>query len=144
MYRRSSHGKEQVIGLTPSPISKRTRHSSDDFNNRRFKTLLNFQSFTNNFESAPIVVEGIVPFDTLGSTFIPNIFTDKDWTNLFRNFDDPIDKLVNEFYLNTYSPKLNWSVGSKEKILSSLQIILRRYFTSNVQQMQTFHHMMTN
>ena len=107
IYRHSSHGKEQVIGLTPSPISKRTRHSSDDFNNRRFKTLLNFQSFTNNFESAPILVEGIVPFDTLGSTFIPNIFTDKDWTNLFRNFDDPIDKLVNEFYLNTYSPKLN-------------------------------------
>ena len=76
MYRRSSRSKEQVIDLMSSPISKRTRHSSDDFDNKRFKTLLDFQYFSNNFESAPTVVEGVVRFDTLGSTFIPKIFAD--------------------------------------------------------------------
>ena len=109
MYRCSSHGKEQVIDLTSSPISKRTRHSSDYFDNRRFKTLLNFQPFSNNFESAPTVVERIVRFDTLGSIFIPKIFADKDWANLFGNFEDPVDKLVIEFYLNA------WFTGAELK-----------------------------
>ena len=43
------------------------------------------------------MVERIVRFDTLGSTFIPRTFTDKDWANLFGNFEDPIDELVKEF-----------------------------------------------
>ena len=46
------------------------------------------------------MVERIVRFDTLGSTFIPRIFTDKDQANLFRNFEDPIDELIQEFYSN--------------------------------------------
>ena len=46
------------------------------------------------------MVELIVRFDTLGSTFIPRIFADKDSANLFGNFEDPIDELVKEFYLN--------------------------------------------
>ena len=44
------------------------------------------------------MVERIVQFDTLGSTFIPRIFADKDWADLFENFEDPIDELVKEFY----------------------------------------------
>ena len=86
-----------MIDLTSSPVSKRTRHSSDDFDNKRFKTLLDFQSFNNNFESAPTVVERIVCFDTLGYTLIPKIFANKDWAKLFGNFEDPIDELVKSF-----------------------------------------------
>ena len=44
------------------------------------------------------MVERIVQFDTLGSTFIPRIFVDKDWADLFENFEDPIDELFKEFY----------------------------------------------
>ena len=40
-------------------------------------------------------------FDTLGTTFIPRIFKEKDWANLFGNFKDLIDELVKEFYSNT-------------------------------------------
>ena len=97
MYHHSSCGKERVIDLMSSPVSKRTRRSSDDFDNERFETLLNYQSFSNSFESAPTMVERVVQFDTLGSTFIPKIFVDKDWANLFRNFEDPVDELVKEF-----------------------------------------------
>ena len=46
------------------------------------------------------MVERIVQFDTLGSTFIPRIFANRDWTELFGNFEDPVDKLVKEFYSN--------------------------------------------
>ena len=46
------------------------------------------------------MVERIVQFDTLGSTFIPSTFADKDWANLFGNFEDPIDELVKELYSN--------------------------------------------
>ena len=81
-------------------MSKRTRHSSDDFDRKIFKTLLDSQMFFIIFKNAPIVVERNVQFDTLGSTFIPKIFADKDWAILFGNFEDPIDELVKEFYLN--------------------------------------------
>ena len=43
------------------------------------------------------MVERIVRFDTLVSTFIPKIFVDKDWANLFGNFEDPVDELVKVF-----------------------------------------------
>ena len=46
------------------------------------------------------MVERIVRFDTLRSTFIPKIFADKDWASLFGNFEDPIKELVKEFYSN--------------------------------------------
>ena len=39
-------------------------------------------------------------FDTLGTTIIPRIFEEKDWADLFKNFEDPIDELVKEFYSN--------------------------------------------
>ena len=109
MYHRSSLSKYQVIDLTSSPISKRTRHSSGDFDKERFKTLLDFQSFANNFEGAPSVVERVVRFDTLGSTFIPKIFANKDWANLFGNFEDLVDELVKEFYSNA------WFTGAELK-----------------------------
>ena len=48
------------------------------------------------------MVERIVRFDTLGSTFIPKIFADKDWASLFGGFEDPFQELVKEFFSNTW------------------------------------------
>ena len=42
----------------------------------------------------------MIKFDSLGTTFIPRIFEEKYWANPFRNFEDLIDELVKEFYLN--------------------------------------------
>ena len=89
-----------MIDLTSSPVSKRTRHSSEVSNSERFKTPLDSQTFSSTFKEAPTMVEHIVQFDTLGSTFIPRIFANKDWADLFENFKDLIDELVKEFYLN--------------------------------------------
>ena len=78
MSRHTSHGKEPVIDVPSSPVSKRTRHSSHDSNSERFNTSLDSQTFSSIFEKAPTVVERIVRFDTLGTTFIPRIFEEKD------------------------------------------------------------------
>ena len=48
------------------------------------------------------MVERIVRFDTLGSTFIPKIFADKDWASLFGSFKDTIEELVKEYYSDTW------------------------------------------
>ena len=100
MSRRSSQGKEPMIDVPSSPVSKRTRSSSPDSNSERFRTPLNSQTFSSIFVDAPTVVERVVKFDTLGTTFIPRIFEAKDWADLFGNFEDPIDELVKEFYSN--------------------------------------------
>ncbi|KAK9986783.1 hypothetical protein SO802_031734 [Lithocarpus litseifolius] len=121
MFRCSSHGKEQVIDLTSSPVLKKTRHSSGDFDNERFKTFLDSQSFSNNFKSAPIMVERVVRFDTLGSTFIPKIFVDKDWVSLFGNFEETIDELVKEFYLNTWFTRDELKLAPMIEILDILR-----------------------
>ena len=121
MYWHSSRGKDHVIDLTPSPISKRTRRSSDDSNSERFKTPLDSQTFSSIFKNSPTIVERIVRFDTLGSTFIPKIFMDKDWANLFGNFEDLVDELVKEFYLNARftGAKLKCWVRGKDFIITS-------------------------
>ena len=62
------------------------------------------------------MVEQIIQFDTLGSTFIPRIFADKDWADLFGNFEDLIDKLVKEFYSNARFTRVElrcWVRGKK-------------------------------
>ena len=46
------------------------------------------------------MVERVIKFETLGTTFIPRIFEAKDWVDLFENFEDPINELVKEFYSN--------------------------------------------
>ena len=105
MSRRSSWGKEPVTNVSSSPVSKQTRHSQAS-NSERFKTildsqtLLDSQTFSSIFVDAPTVVERVVKFDTLGTTFIPRIFEAKDWVDLFENFEHPIDELVKEFYSN--------------------------------------------
>ena len=124
MYCRSSRGKEHMIDLTSSVVSKRTQHSSDDSDSKRFKTPLDSQTFSSIFRNAPTVVERIVWFDTLGSTFIPRIFVDKDWANLFGNFEDPVNELVKEFYSNARFTRVELKCWVWGKDLSSLQTTL--------------------
>ena len=103
MSRRSSKGKKIVFDVSSSPIVKRTRllsQSYKDSNRERFKTSLDSQTHSSIFEDATSIVEGVVRFDTLGTTFIPRIFEAKDWANLFGNFKDPMEELVREFFSN--------------------------------------------
>ena len=97
------------------------RHSSEVSNSEKFKTPLDSQTFSSTFQDAPTVVERIVQFDTLGSTFIPWIFADKDWANLFGNFEDLIDELIKEFYSNArfIGVELRCWVRGKEFIITS-------------------------
>ena len=84
MSRQSSKGKKVVTDVSSSPVAKRTRlssQSSKDLNCERFKTPFNSQTHSSIFEDATSIVERVVRFDTLGTTFIPRIFEAKDWTN---------------------------------------------------------------
>ena len=78
MSRHSSREKEPVIDVPSSPISKQNQSSSQDSNSERFRTPLDSQTFSSIFVDAPTVVERVVKFDTLGTTFIPRIFEAKD------------------------------------------------------------------
>ena len=89
-----------MIDVPSSPVSKQIQRSSQDSNSERFRTFLDSQTYLSIFEDAPIVVEQVVKFDTLGTTFIPRIFEAKDWADLFGNFEDLVDELVKEFYSN--------------------------------------------
>ena len=59
MYRRSFRGKEPVMDLTSSPVSKRTWHSSEVSNNERFKTPLDSQTFSSTFQEPPTGWSGL-------------------------------------------------------------------------------------
>jgi len=99
----SSKGKEIVTDVPSSPIAKWTRFSSQsskDYNSERFRTPLDSQTYLSIFVDAPTIVECVVQFNTLGTTFIPRIFEVRDWADLFRNFKDPVDELIKEFYSN--------------------------------------------
>ena len=103
MSRQSSNGKKVVTDVSSSPVAKRTRFSSQsskDLNCERFKTPFDSQTHSSIFEDATSIVERVVRFDTLGTTFIPRIFEAKDWANLFGNFKDSMEKLVREFFSN--------------------------------------------
>ena len=47
------------------------------------------------------IVERVVEFNTLKTTFVLQIFESRDWAALFGNFEDPTDELVKECYSNT-------------------------------------------
>ena len=100
MSRRSSRGKDIVIDVPSSFVSKRTHLSTQDSNSERFKTPFDSHTHSGIFQNAPTVVERVIKFDSLGTTFILRIFEAKDWVDLFGNFEDPIDELVKEFYSN--------------------------------------------
>ena len=104
MSRQSSKGKDVVTNDPSTPVAKRTRFSSQsskDSNCERFRTPLNSHIYLSIFDVATPIVEHVVEFDTLGTTFVPRIFEPRDWANLFGNFEDPMDELVKECYSNT-------------------------------------------
>ena len=81
---------------------------------------MNAQSFNNNFKNASTLVKRIVRFDTLGSTFIPKIFVDKDWASLFGGVEDLIEELIKEFYFNAWftRAKLKCWVYGKDFVIT--------------------------
>ena len=104
MSRRSSKGKDVVTDDPSTPVAKRTRFSSQsskDSNCERFRTPPNSQIYSSIFDMASPIVECVVEFDTLGTTFVPQIFESRDWVDLFGIFEDPMDELVKECYSNT-------------------------------------------
>ena len=100
---RSPKGKSIVTNDQSTPIAKRTRlssQSSRDSTTEKFRTPLDSKIYTYIFRKAPPIVERIVKFDTLGTTFIPKIFKERNWVDLLGNFQDLIEELVKEFYSN--------------------------------------------
>ena len=100
---RSSKGKDIVADDPTTQVAKRTRlssQSSQDSNLERFRTPLTSHIYSNIFDKSTPIVERVVEFDTLGTTFIPRIFEPRDWVNLFGNFVDPMDELVKECFSN--------------------------------------------
>ena len=103
MTRLSPKGKNIVTSDQSTPIAKRTRlssQSSKDFNFERFRTPINSHIYSSIFDLASHIVERVVEFNTLKTTFVPWIFESRDWAALFGNFEDPMDELVKECYSN--------------------------------------------
>ena len=118
MSRRSSKGKEIDIDV-PSPVAKQTRRStqsSQGSNNKKFWTPFDSQTYSRIFINATPIVERVVSFDTLSTTFVPRIFDARDWADLFGNFEDLVDELVKEFYSNARYTRveLKWWVRGTE------------------------------
>ena len=69
---------------------------------------------------ASLIVERVVEFNTLKTTFVPRIFESRDWATLFGNFEDPMDELVKECYFNIsdLGVKLICWVRGKEFIIN--------------------------
>ena len=103
MTRRSRKGKNIVTSDQSTPIAKRTRllfQSSKDSNCERFRTPLNSHIYSSIFDMASPIVEHVVEFNTLKTTFVPRIIESRDWAALFGNFEDPMDELIKECYSN--------------------------------------------
>ena len=94
-------------------------YQSRDSTIERFRTLIDSKTYTNTFKETSPIVGRIVKFDTLGTMFIPKIFEERDWPNLFGNFEDPIEELVKEFYSNARFTAVElkcWVRGTKFSI----------------------------
>ena len=138
MSRCLSKGKEIEIDV-PSPVAKQTcrsTQSSQVSNNERFRTPFDSQTYLSIFIDAHPIVEHVVKFDTLGTTFILRIFEARDWANLFGNFEDPVDELVKEFYSNARYTEVElkcWVRGTKFSInLEYIAKVLRITRPANV------------
>ena len=103
MTRHSPKGKNIVTSDQSTPVAKQTRLSSQspkDSNCERFRTPLKSHIYSSIFDVASPIVERVVEFNTLKTTFVPWIFESRDWVALFGNFEDPMDELVKECYSN--------------------------------------------
>ena len=68
----SSKGKELVIDVNdPSPRSKRTRFSTEMYDPELFRSYTTFQTYTNYFRDAPLLVERAIDQPSLLDTNIP-------------------------------------------------------------------------
>ena len=102
--RRSSKGKNIVTNDQSTLVAKQTRLSSQtskDSNCERFRTPLNSHIYSSVFDVASSIVERVVEFDILKTTFVPQILESRGWVDLFGNFEDPMDELVKDCYSNT-------------------------------------------
>ena len=98
MTRRSLKGKNIVTSDQSTPVAKRTRlssQSSKDSNCERFRTPLNSHFYSSIFDVASPIVERVVEFNNLKTTFVPQIFESREC------YSDPMDKMVKECYSNT-------------------------------------------
>ena len=103
MTHRSPKGKNIVTDDQSTSVAKRTQlssQSSKDSNYERFRTPLNSHIYLSIFDMASPIMERVVEFNTLKTTFVPQIFESRDWAALFRNFEDLMDELVKECYSN--------------------------------------------
>ena len=95
-------GKEQVIDVDePSPKLKRTRFSIGVFDPNLFRSYATFQTYTSQFQDAPLLIERAVDQHSLRNTDIPIWFATKDWNFLLLDLEDAYDNLVKEFYANS-------------------------------------------
>ena len=123
MTRRSPKGKNIVTSDQSTPVVKRTQQlsqSSKDSNCERFRTPLNSHIYSSIYDVASPIVECVVEFNILKTTFVPQIFESRDWVALFGNFKDPMDELVKECYSNIsdLGVKLICWVKGKEFIIN--------------------------
>ena len=103
MTRSSPKSKNIVSSDQSTSIAKQTQLSSQSSKNsncERFRTPLNSHIYSSIFDLASPIVERVVEFNTLKTTFVPRIFESRDSVALFGNFEDPMDELVKEFYSN--------------------------------------------
>ena len=123
MTRRSPKGKNIVSNDQSTPITKRTRlssQSSKDSNCEKFRTPLNSHIYLSIFDLAFPIVERVVEFNILKTTFVSRIFESRDWAALFGNFEDLMDELVKECYSNIsdLGVELIYWVKGKEFIIN--------------------------
>ena len=94
----SSKGKEPVIDVDdPTPRSKKTRFSTKVWDPELFRSYTTFQTYTNYFWDAPLLVERVVDQSSLLDTNIPTWFATKDWNFILSNLEDAYENLVKEF-----------------------------------------------
>ena len=127
MTRRSPKGKSIVTSVESALVAKWTRlssQSSKDSNCERFRIPLNSYIYSSIFDVASPIVERVVEFNTLKTTFVSQIFESRDWAALFRNFEDPMDEIVKECYFNIsdLGVELICWVKGKEFIINSNSI----------------------
>ena len=84
----------------PSLRSKRTRFSIGVYELDLFRSYAAFQTYTNYFRDAPLLVKRAVDQPFLLDTNIPIWFAIKDWNFLLSNLKDANENLVKEFYAN--------------------------------------------
>ena len=84
----------------PSLRSKMTRFSIGVYELDLFRSYAAFQTYTNYFRDAPLLVKRAVDQPFLLDTNIPIWFATKDWNFLLSNLKDAYKNLVKEFYAN--------------------------------------------